>query len=140
MTPKSKAITAAEYVDLADLRRAIRRFLRFSEEAALAAGIEPVQHQALLAIKGSREDVTIGALADHLCIRHHSAVGLVDRLREQGYVRRERDDADRRRVRLVLTARADRILESLSEAHRDELRRTAPELVELLRRLDGTEE
>ncbi len=35
-----------------DFRYEIRRFLNFSENVARAAGIEPQQHQALLAIKG----------------------------------------------------------------------------------------
>jgi DNA-binding MarR family transcriptional regulator len=46
------------------------------------------QHQALLFIIGYTgcEQVTIGELAERLQIRHHSVVGLVDLLEEQGVV------------------------------------------------------
>ena len=72
-------ITKAQYESLAALRYALRGFLRFSRDAARAAGIPPQQHQALLAIKGypGREKVTIGELAERLHLRHHSAVWLV---------------------------------------------------------------
>jgi DNA-binding MarR family transcriptional regulator len=58
----------------------LRKFLRFSEEAALAVGLTPQQHQALLAIKGFPGDhrMTVGELAERLQIRHQSAVGLTD--------------------------------------------------------------
>ena len=64
------AITKADYEKLAAFRYALRQFLRFSEDAARAVGIEPQQHQALLAIKGfpERDWVTIGELADKLSI------------------------------------------------------------------------
>lgn len=128
-------ITRTEYESLAELRHAMRRFLRFSEEAALALGIEPVQHQALLAIKGSRAAVSVGELAERLCIRQHSAVGLVNRLRARGFLRRTKDTLDRRRVHLELTVRGEALLARLSLAHRDELRRLGPYLEGLLRSL-----
>ncbi|MEO6753630.1 MAG: helix-turn-helix domain-containing protein, partial [Chthoniobacteraceae bacterium] len=77
-----KRLSKSQYEVLAAFRFALRRFLRFSEDAATAAGITPQQHQALLAIKGfpARDRVTVGELAERLQIRHHSAVGLIDRL------------------------------------------------------------
>src|ERR1700761_5506251 len=78
----SRRLDKSQFETLAAFRYALRRFLHFSEEAAHAAGITPQQYQALLAIKGfpSREKVTVGELAERLQLRHHSAVGLVDRL------------------------------------------------------------
>ncbi len=132
-------LTKAEYVALAGLRHALRQFLRFSEEAALDAGLTPQQHQALLAIKGfpDRDCVTVGELADRLQIRHHSAVGLVDRLVGQGLAARRQPAEDRRRVNVTLTARGEAILERLSTAHREQLRRLGPEIDGLLHRLRG---
>jgi DNA-binding MarR family transcriptional regulator len=118
----------ADYLRLADFRYAMRRFLEFSANAARDMGLTSQQHQALLAIKGLTiaGRATIADLATRLVARHHSTVGLVDRLGEVGLVRRGGDGADRRRVIVVLTTRAERILARLSAAHLDELERMRP--------------
>jgi DNA-binding MarR family transcriptional regulator len=128
-----------EYETLADLRYSLRQFLRFSEEAAHDAGITPQQHQALLAIKGFPEgrQMTIGELAERLQVRHHSAVGLVDRLVSSGAVVRRNGVADRRQVSLALTDRGEKTLEKLSAAHKEQLRRIGPHIEILLKRLRG---
>ncbi|MFE0757504.1 MarR family winged helix-turn-helix transcriptional regulator [Inquilinus sp. NPDC058860] len=136
----TQALSKADYEALAAFRHALRRFLDFSGEAAKSAGLTPQQHQALLAIKGfvGRDRVTIGELAEQLVQRHHSTVGLVDRLEALGLVRREADPADRRRALVALTDRAEAVLAGLSAIHRAELRRLRPSLATLLERL-GTE-
>src|SRR5215475_12702398 len=116
-------LTLKDYQALAGIRRGMRQFLEFSAGAALTAGLTPAQHQALLAIKGMPEPVTVGTLADWLGIRHHSAVGLVDRLVKGKLVARISDPDDRRRIRLKLTLRAEAKLAALSQVHRVELRR-----------------
>lgn len=124
-----------DYQALAGFRYEIRRFLNFSESAARDAGIEPQQHQALLAIKGLPPGsvATVGTLAERLQIRHHSAVELSHRLEANGLVERTRSRSDARQVLLRLTRRGERLLESLSLSHRDELRTAGPRLVEALR-------
>jgi DNA-binding MarR family transcriptional regulator len=121
-----------DYQALAEFRAALRQFLAFSEAAAAEAGLTAAQHQALLAIKGMPPPVSIGDLAAWMGVRHHSAVGLVDRLIRLGLLRRRADAADRRRVTLQLTARAERKLRTLSAAHREELRRLSLVLKSLL--------
>ena len=130
-------ITDREYRALAEFRYQIRRFLRFSEAAARAAGLEPQHHQVLLCVKGLPDEAraTIGDVAERLQIQHHSTVELVDRLAKHGYVRRFRDGQDRRQVLLQLTAKGEKVLRDLSLHHRDEIRRTGPALVSSLRRL-----
>jgi len=130
-------ITEDEYQALAEFRYQIRRFLRFSEAAARASGLEPQQHQLLLAIKGLPEGsrATIGDIAERLQIQHHSTVELVDRLVKRGYVLRRRDGVDRRQVLLQLTAKGEKILRDLSLHHGEELRTLGPELVSSLRRM-----
>jgi DNA-binding MarR family transcriptional regulator len=130
-------ITRTEYETLAALRYRLRQFLRFSEEAARLAGLEPAQHQALLAIKGFPQGhgMTIGELAEQLQIRHQSAVGLVDRLAANRLVIRETNPGDRRRVNLALSARGEKLLENLSATHRAQLRQIGPEIEDLLKRL-----
>lgn len=123
-----------DYETLAEFRYQLRQFARFSAEAASAAGLTPQHHQALLAVHGHRdaEAITIGALSERLGVRHHSAVGLIDRLVAKGLVRRRRDAQDGRRVRIELSASGAVILARLSRVHRDEVRRLAPMLKRLL--------
>jgi DNA-binding MarR family transcriptional regulator len=123
-----------DYRRLAELRYRIRRFQHFSEQAARAAGLEPGQHQLLLAIRGlpAGRSATIGELAERLQLHHHSTVGLVDRLERSGLVVRRRDPADRRRVLLVLTRRGGAMLHELSRHHLGELRAQGRELVRAL--------
>jgi DNA-binding MarR family transcriptional regulator len=121
----------ADYRALAELRFQIRIFLRFSEDAARQAGIEPQQHQLLLAIKGLPEgrDPTIKTLAERLCLRHHSTVALVDHLEARALVRRQRNDEDRREILLRLTPAGEELLRGLSVLHRQQFRTIAPVLV-----------
>jgi|SRR5579871_936039 len=130
-------LSRENYLELAEFRFQIRRFLHFSEQQAGAAGIEPQQHQLLLALAGLPQGAqpTVGYLADRLLVRHHSAVELVDRLERLGLVRRETNPKDRRGVLVSLTAGGERILEGLSASHHEELERTGPELAAALRRI-----
>jgi DNA-binding MarR family transcriptional regulator len=130
-------LTSEDYWALGEFRYRIRRFLHFSEEAARQEDLEPQQHQLLLAIRAVEDPPgpTIGALAEHLFIRHHSAVGLIDRLEERGLVVRAREAADRRQVRVHLTPEGEGKLQRLSAVHREELLQTGPLLVETLRAL-----
>jgi DNA-binding MarR family transcriptional regulator len=132
----SAALTAPDYEALAELRYQIRRFLRFSEEAARKAGIEARQHQLLLAVKGlpHTERPRIGVLAERLQIEPHSAVELANRLAKRGYVRRRRDADDGREVLLMLTPKGERSLRELSLDHRAELRTAGPALIAALMR------
>src|SRR5689334_24912655 len=88
------------FQQLAEFRYRIRQFLHFSEEAARVSGIEPQQHQLLLAIKGLPEGTrpTVTALSSRLCLRHHSTVELIDRLVEHDAVARRHSEQDRREV------------------------------------------
>jgi len=130
-------IGQAEYEALAEFRYALRRFLRFSETAAAGVGLTPRQHQALLAIRGAppRDPLRVGDLAQRLQVRHHSAVGLVDRLVALGLVTRRVGPPDRRRVFVTLSARGRRVLDRLTAAHRAELRQLRPRIGALLDRL-----
>jgi DNA-binding MarR family transcriptional regulator len=136
---RASSLTKADYQVLAAFRRALRKFTSFSEQAARRAGLTAQQHQALLAIKGSAgvNPLIIGDLAQALLIRPHSAVELVDRLVQLGLVERRGDPADHRRVYVVLTPRADRLLHELSAAHLNELRAIRPVLLDLLSRFEA---
>jgi len=124
----------ADYRALAELRYQVRLFLSFSERAARAAGLEPQQHQLLLAIKGLPEGVrpTIKTLAERLCVKHHTAVALTDQVEARALVRRDRSSTDRREVLLTLTPKGERILQGLSVLHREQLRGVGRHLVDTL--------
>jgi DNA-binding MarR family transcriptional regulator len=122
-------LTDSEYACLAEFRYILRVFLAFSEGQARAAGLNPQQHQLLLAVKGyGAARPTVGMLAARLMLRHHSTVGLIDRLEGRGLVARARSSADRRVASVGITARGTQLLRRLSLAHRDELKRAGPEL------------
>lgn len=127
-------LTTAGYRLLAGFRYEVRRFLAFSEQAARGAGLEPQQHQLLLALRGLPEGKrpTVGALAERLCIQPHTAVALVDKLEERGLLRRERATGDRREVLVRLTPRGETILRKLSSVHREQIASVGPALVEAL--------
>ncbi len=128
----------AQYRRLLNFRTSLRRFLRWSEEQAEKAGLTPAQHQLLLAIRGHDGDrgPTIGDVAGYLLLRHHSAVGLVDRAVRAGFVERQEDAADRRIVRLRLTLQGAQTLQQLSEAHLEEIKRLAPRVRDLTQGLE----
>src|SRR5262245_36122196 len=111
----SARLTLRDYRALAEFRYQLRRFLQFSDQEARVAGLEPQQHQLLLAVKGMPPGVppTIGTLAERLQLQHHSTVELVDRMEDRKLVRRLRSPSDRRCVTVSLTARGDTLLARL---------------------------
>lgn len=116
------------YAALLKFRVGLRRFVQWSEQQAEKVGLTPAQHQLLLAVRGhpDRRGPSVGELAEYLCIRHHSAVQLIDRTEQLGFIARNRiDDEDRRLVRVTLTPAGQDKLALLSAAHREELRRLA---------------
>jgi DNA-binding MarR family transcriptional regulator len=131
---KNPSPRAIDYQALADFRFEIRRFLNFSERLAHAAGVEPQQHQALLAIKGlpAHRVATIGVLAERLLIQHHSAVELVNRLETKGLLRRARGVVDRREVVLTLSRHGEALLKRLTHPHHTELQSARPRLLAAL--------
>jgi DNA-binding MarR family transcriptional regulator len=118
----------ADYERLLQFRTGLRRFLHWSEEQARQAGVTPAHHQLMLAVRGhgDRRGPSIGELADYLTLRHHSAVGLVDRAEAAGLVRRVPDAEHPGTVRVTLTPSGSERLEALSSVHLDELARLGP--------------
>ena len=129
----------ADYQAIAEFRYQIRRFLRFSEDASRTVGLEPQQHQLLLAVKGmpGGRAARISDLAERLQIQHHSTVELVDRLAARGLVIRSLGEDDRREVYVQLSPRGEHILSGLTLHHKNELRSAAPALVAALHAIAG---
>ena len=123
------ALADADYQRLLEFRDGLRRFLRWSEEQAATVGLTPAQHQLLLAVRGHHGRApTVSDVADHLLLRRHSVVGLVNRAAAAGLLTRVPDPDDQRVVRVQLTKVGERRLQQLSALHLEELRRLAPSL------------
>jgi DNA-binding MarR family transcriptional regulator len=134
-----RQLTRKDFEHLLAFRTSLRRFQRWSEDQARAAGLTHVQHQLLVAVKGhpGPEPPTVGELAGYLLQRHHSTVELVDRAEAAGLVRRIADGRDARVVRVRLTAKGERILSELTPAHLTELHSLAAVLDELVAGADS---
>ena len=127
-------VPPAAYRQLAEMRYRIRLFLRFSEEVAREHGLEPQQHQLLLALKGIPEDIrpTIRAISLRICLRHNSTVELINRLVERGLLTKRHCEEDRREVLVELTPAGEALLRSLSMLHLEELQSSGRALVNAL--------
>jgi len=125
------------FKSMAELRYQIRGCVRFGETAARQAGIEPQQHQLILAVRGLPDDLkpTIGVLAERMQLQHHSTVELIDRLVDRGFLCRLRSTGDRRQVLIKLTHDGEKVLQSLSLHHLEELQTTGPTFVKILQNL-----
>ncbi len=125
----------AQFRALSEFRYQIRKYLHFSEKAARTLGLEPQQHQLLLAVKGfagTGDGPTIGYLAERLQVRHHSAVELVDRMETRGMVHRRVGTLDRRQVFVALSGAGEQILNDLAAEHMAEIQQVGPGLVAAL--------
>jgi DNA-binding MarR family transcriptional regulator len=127
-------LTDEQFARILEFRIALRRFSHFSEEQAAKLDMTAAQYQLLLAIRGHDDPrgPTIADVARALLVRHHSAVGLVDRTQELGLLERRRDAADHRLVRLALTSQGHDRVNSLAQSHLKELQRLAEVLADLL--------
>ncbi|HEY6295119.1 MAG TPA: MarR family winged helix-turn-helix transcriptional regulator [Streptosporangiaceae bacterium] len=129
-------LTQQDFERLLEFRVTLRRFQRWSEDQAQAAGLTHVQHQLLVAIKGhpGGEPPAVGDLAGYLLLRPHSTVELVDRAELAGLVQRTRDPADGRVARVRLTPQGDQILQQLTRDHLERLHELATVLDEFVAR------
>lgn len=142
MSQQDKTVNKSDYETLAAFRYELRKFLRFSEQAAEQHDLTPQQYLVLLEIRGlpEGEGMTVGALAERLQVTPHNAVGRVNRLEQRGIVRRRTCAQDRRRVYVSLTRTGERILERLAHVHQEELKTVGPLLVKLLTQMNSAVE
>ena len=124
MNTFGRDLSKLNFEQLSAFRYQMRRFERFSEEAAQEEGITPRQYLLLLHIKGypGREWATIGELAERLQAQHHAVVELVSRCEVLELVARKISEKDRRQVEVHLLDAGEQILARLAEMHRAELR------------------
>jgi DNA-binding MarR family transcriptional regulator len=123
-------LTGDQFAMLFTFRRAMLQFMKWSEQRVRKAGLTPQQYLLLLAVRARVGDVppSVGDLASELLIRPNSAIELVNRAESLGLVARRRDPHDQRVVRVLLTDRANELLDGLATAHLAELERAAETL------------
>jgi DNA-binding MarR family transcriptional regulator len=124
MKTHTRNLTKADFEQLSEFRYQMRRFERFSEQAAQGEGITPLQYLLLLHIKGypERDWATIGELAERLQAQHHGVVALVSRCEALDLVRRKISETDRRQVEVHLLKAGELVLARLAAMHRAELK------------------
>jgi DNA-binding MarR family transcriptional regulator len=119
-----RQLAKADFEQLSEFRYQIRRFERFSEQAAQQEGITSLQYLLLLHVKGypGRDWATIGELAQRLQAHHHGVVALVSRCEALGLVERRPGSTDRRQVEVHLLSEGETLLKRLAALHRAELK------------------
>jgi DNA-binding MarR family transcriptional regulator len=132
-------VDTSDLEHLLALRTGLRRFMRWTEQQAKTAGLTPAQHQLLLAIKGHPNPAgpTISEIAEYLVVRHHSAVGLIDRAAGEGLVTRNPDPDNQNLVRVTATAAGSAKFDALADAHLQEIAHLAPTMQALWRALEA---
>ena len=131
MTDNRGGLSDADFARLLAFRDGLRRFLHWSEREAKAVGLTAAQHQLLLAVRGHGSAPSIGDVAAHLLLRHHSTVELVDRAVAAGLLDRVDDPDDHRVVRLRLSQAGQQKVAALGSAHLEELSRLRTRFVSL---------
>lgn len=123
MSPPSSHLSKHDFETLSHFRYQMRRFERFSEHAARAEGITPLQYLLMLHVKGfpGREWASIGELAERLQTQQHGVVALVSRCEAAGLVARRTSPTDRRQVQVHLLPHGADLLIRLADLHRAEL-------------------
>jgi len=134
---RAKPLTDSEYLALSEFRYQLRKYLRYMEGHARAAGLQPQQYQLLLAIKGLPDGKlpTISILAERMQLNHNTMVELAERCEKRGLILRNRSDSDRRQVTLAITREGEVVLRQQASVSRKELRSIGPVLSESLQRL-----
>jgi DNA-binding MarR family transcriptional regulator len=107
------ATSVDDYIRVAELRSALRRFLRRTENVARASGLTPQRYQLLLMIKGApdgSERATVTELTERLQLAQSTVTELVGRAEEAGLLVREPSGLDGRVAHLRLTEEGERRL------------------------------
>lgn len=102
------------------LRRIMRAVELHSRRLAAEHRITGPQLVCLLAVR-DREPVSLSELARSVHLSSSTVIGILDRLEHKGWIRRERDRRDRRRVNAYLTEEGRRLARSAPSPLQDRL-------------------
>lgn len=89
---------------IAEARYAIRKVFRIVDEQARSVGLDPLEHQALVQVYGSPEQMRqVNSVASRLDIAPAFASRMLKQLEAKGYVERRSSAADRRVTEVHMT-------------------------------------
>ncbi|MGE0237614.1 MAG: MarR family winged helix-turn-helix transcriptional regulator [Parvibaculaceae bacterium] len=77
-------------------------------------GLTYTQYIALVAL-GDEDDQTVGALGDRLFLESNTLTPILKKLETMAYIKRRRDPADERQVRVELTPAGRRLLDRIDK-------------------------
>lgn len=69
--------------------------------------------------KTSEGGLALSEIGDRMLVTKANITGLIDRLERQGFVKRIRDDADRRKILAVITEKGRKFTENIIKKYRD---------------------
>lgn len=104
------------FFGVAQARYLLRKVFRLVEDQARRAGIDPLEHQALIQIYGSETGaLKVREVAERLDITPAFASSLIQTLAGKGLVMRSRDAEDQRVMWIKVTGRGRTMLYSVDE-------------------------
>ena len=116
-------VPLSEYKSVADLRAALRKFMRVGERAARRQGLTQQRYLLLLMIKGASDGSqrsTVTALSERLQLAQSTVTELVARTEEAGLVARYPSTDDGRVVFFSVTPEGERRLSAVMRELRTE--------------------
>lgn len=96
-----------------DIFRAANLLYRMGGKISAQAGLATVQQWAILAAVAQEEGIALKDLRRNTLVTKQAITGLVERLRQGGYLKTYGDTADRRVTRVSLTEQGKTIIERL---------------------------
>jgi DNA-binding MarR family transcriptional regulator len=96
---------------------------RFDEELQRELGIPLRWYDVLIHVENEPEGMRMNALADQILTSKSGLTRVIDRMEEEGLVRRVRPEDDRRTVLVVLTDAGRDTMERARAFHRDSIER-----------------
>jgi DNA-binding MarR family transcriptional regulator len=94
---------------LTSLRRIVRAIELQSKRLIKSCGLTGPQLTVMKEIK-KNPDKPISELSRHISLSQATVTSILDRLEQQGFVKRQRNEKDKRAVNLILTEKAENIL------------------------------
>ena len=74
-----------------------------------------MSQSAVVSYLSEKKETTMGELSDHISVSLSAMTGVVDRLVQKGAVSRDRDESDRRVVRVRLTAAGKKLAAAVAQ-------------------------
>jgi DNA-binding MarR family transcriptional regulator len=143
--PSRQPAANVEEAAFLDLLRTCDLLARRLVAVLKPADLSPTQYNVLRILRGAKEGLPCGEIANRMITRDPDVTRLLDRMEKRGLISRRRETKDRRLVLTRITPQGRRVVaqldEPVQEAHRTQLGHLGParlrKLTELLRAARG---